>query len=313
MNISQLNCFVELCRVRNFSKAAENLSISQPGLSIQIKKLEDTFGYFLINRNTKPLSITPEGELFLEKAVTIIQMLNDLEELSFEIEDEIKGHIQIGIIPTLSPYLVPLVINQVNAKFPDLKIEIIELVTEDILSKLNFNELDAGIISTPVHAKNVAFEVLFYEKFYLYVAENHPLYKADRIKQADVPTDELWYLSEGNCFQNQVNSVCSIPSFDLVPGNFRYVSSSIESLKRIVESQGGMTFIPELATLNVSSEYEDLIKELESPAPFREISIVYLKTSGMKKLVRAFVEVLMESIPKRMKERPGWQPLNPNL
>ncbi|WP_339735953.1 hydrogen peroxide-inducible genes activator [uncultured Sunxiuqinia sp.] len=313
MNINQLKYFVELYRVRNFSKAAENLSISQPALSLQIQKVEEEFGYFLVERNRKPLGITAEGELFFEKAVQVIQMMNDFEQLSFELEEEIKGEIRIGIIPTLSPYLTPLIINPAKKRFPDLKIEIVELVTETILTKLKFNELDAGIISTPVKAANFGFTPLFYEQFFLYVAESHPLYKQPRIKQHEIATDELWYLTEGNCFQNQINSVCAIPSFESVSSSFRYVSSSIESLKRIVESQGGITFIPELATLNVSSEYEDLIKPFEDPIPTREISLVYLKNTGLKKLVRAFMEVILGTIPKRMKERPAFPSLDTRL
>ncbi len=313
MNINQLKYFVELYRVRNFSKAAENLSISQPALSLQIQKVEEEFGYFLVERNRKPLGITAEGELFFEKAVQVIQMMNDFEQLSFELEEEIKGEIRIGIIPTLSPYLTPLIINPAKKRFPDLKIEIVELVTETILTKLKFNELDAGIISTPVKAANFGFTPLFYEQFFLYVAESHPLYKQSRIKRHEIATDELWYLTEGNCFQNQINSVCAIPSFESVSSSFRYVSSSIESLKRIVESQGGITFIPELATLNVSSEYEDLIKPFEDPIPTREISLVYLKNTGLKKLVRAFMEVILGTIPKRMKERPAFPSLDTRL
>ncbi len=313
MNINQLKYFVELYRVRNFSKAAENLSITQPALSLQIQKMEEEFGYFLVERNLKPLGITAEGELFFEKAVQIIQMMNDFENLGSELEEEIEGQISIGIIPTLSPYLTPLIINPVKKRYPDLKIEIVELVTETILTKLKFNELDAGIISTPVKAANFGFTPLFYEQFFLYVAENHPLYKQSRIKREEISTDELWYLTEGNCFQNQINSVCAIPSFESVSGSFRYVSSSIESLKRIVESQGGITFIPELATLNVSSEYEDLIKPFEDPIPTREISLVYLKNIGLKKLVRALMGVILDTVPKRMKKVPALPSLDTRL
>ena len=187
------------------------------------------------------------------------------------------------------------------------------MLTEDILVQLAYNKLDAGILSTPVKSKNVAFLPLFYEDFYLYVSEKHHLFKTEIIAQREVDTEQLWYLTEGNCFQNQVNSVCSIPSFETSKGSFRYISSSIESLKRIVETQGGLTFIPELATLNVASEFEDLIKPIEAPAPYREISLAYLKTSGVKKLVKAFVDVIIESLPKRMQVKPTTLPLDTKL
>lgn len=313
MNVNRLKYFIELCRVRSFSRAAENLTISQPGLSLQIQKLEEEFGHCLVDRNSKPLGITEEGELFLGKAIKITQLVDDLHKLSLEIDDAIAGQIRIGIIPTLSPYLIPMVMEQVSKVYPKLKVEVVELITEDILDQLNFNELDAGIISTPIQSAAVSTIPLFYEKFYLYVSENHSLYEQDRIKQQEVPNDELWYLTEGNCFQNQMNSVCPIPSFDMVNSNFRYISSSIESLKRMVEAKGGITFIPELATLNVSSEYEDLIKSFEAPEPHREISLIFLKNRGMKKLVNAFMEMVLEAIPKRMKEKPGNLPLDTKL
>lgn len=314
MNVSQIKYFVELCRMRSFSKAAENMAVSQPALSLQIQKLEEEFGYLLVDRNTKPISITTEGTLFLEKAQQIIQLMNDLDQLSVELEDEVAGQIRIGIIPTLSPYLVPLVMELASSKYPDLKVEVVEMVTETILSELNYNTIDAGIISTPIRSSGqYAFAPLFYERFYLYVAENNPLYQYSYIQAGEVPSEELWYLTEGNCFQNQVNAVCSIPPFDSVKGNFRYISNSIESLKRIVETQGGITFIPELATLSVSTEYEDLIKRFKKPEPYRELSLVYLKNTGMKKLVRAFIELIQETVPSRMLEKPVNDPLDAKM
>lgn len=310
MNFNQLKYFIELVRHKSFSEAAKTLNITQPALSLQIQKLEEEYEFQLIDRTKKPLALSAEGELFYEKALEIVQLVDDLDQLSLDLENQVEGKLRVGIIPTLSPYLVPLFINELNKRFPALKVDISELKTEDILSMLTYNELDLGIISTPVKAPKIGFVPLFYEQFYLYVSPNHPLGQTECVDLNQLNETELLYLHEGNCFQNQVNQVCSLPSLSESDLSFRYLSNSIESLKRIVENQGGLTFIPELASSNIPAEYEPMVKDIEAPVPTREISACYLKTTGYKKSARAFVEVLLEKIPSRMKQKPNEKPID---
>ena len=313
MNINQLKYFVEFARFCNFSKTAKQLGISQPALSLQIQKLEDEFEYQLVDRTRKPLSLTPEGELFFEKALKIVQQIEDLNNLSLEIENQLDGRLKVGVIPTLSPYLIPLFIDELNRKFPRLFLDIIELKTEEIIRKLNYNELDIGILSTPVQTKNIGFIPLFYEAFYLYVSDKHKLYDEDQIDLESISSGELWYLKEGNCFQNQVDSVCRLPDENKTNNPFRYISYSIESLKHIVENQGGMTFIPELATMNIPSEYEDMIKSFLGPEPVREISAAYLRTSGLKKLASLLIDEIKGSVPVKMRSKEQGKTIDPKL
>ncbi len=313
MNINQLKYFIEFARFCNFSKTASQLGISQPALSLQIQKLEDEFEYQLVDRTKKPLSLTPEGELFFEKALKIVQQIEDLNNLSLEIEDQVEGKLKVGIIPTLSPYLVPLFIENLNRNFPKLFLDITELKTEEIIGKLNYNELDVGILSTPVQAKNIGFVSLFYEEFYLYVSDKHELYKKEKIDLKSLSFNELWYLREGNCFQNQVNAICQLPDEGELDSSFRYISYSIESLKRIVENQGGMTFIPELATMNVPSDYEDMIKTFIEPKPVREVSAAYLKTSGLKKIASILINEIIDCVPIKMRAEKQGQLIDPKL
>lgn len=313
MNITRLKYFIELARSRSFSGAAERLNISQPALSLQIQKLEDEFEFRLIDRTKKPLSLTEEGKLFLSRSLKIIQLVDDLSQLSIEIEDRIEGTLRVGIIPTLSPYLIPVFMDTLNKQYPGLFLDVAELKTEEIISRLNYSELDLGILSTPVVARNIEFKPLFYERFFLYVSEKSKFSGADKVSLNNLSTEELWYLREGNCFQNQVNSICKIPESHETDLPFRYSSYSIESLKRIVEFQGGMTFIPELATMNIPSDNEDMIKAIEDPAPVREISAAYLKATGLKKTARVLLDVLLSRIPPRMKQNPEIKPLNTML
>ncbi len=302
MTINQLRYLLAISKLKSFSKASEELNVTQPALTLQIKNLEDEVGFKMFNRTQKPLSITREGDLFIKKAVSVIKQMDDLYDVALELEEEINGILKIGIIPTIAPYLTPIFIDDLNKRYPNLQLSIIEIITEDIIDAVKNGTLDLGIISTPVQASGVVCEKLFYEKFFLFISDKNKLIKVESVKMTDLELNELWYLSEGNCFQNQVNTLCNISSKVTEKQNFRYQSNSIESLRYIVEHRGGMTFIPELATLTIPVEKEDMIKEIEGIQPVREVSAVTAKFVSKQKLIDAFIDVLLKNIPARMKE-----------
>lgn len=302
MTINQLKYLIRISKLRSFSKASDELDITQPALTLQVKNLEDELGFKMFDRTQKPLIVTREGEVFIKKAQQIIAQLDGLYTIAIELEEEINGVLRIGIIPTIAPYLVPIFIDNLNKKYPKLQLSIIELITEDVIESVKQGDLDLGIIATPVNAEGVNFKKLFYEKFYLFVSDQNKLIDKDSVKMNDLEINELWYLNEGNCFQNQVNTLCEISNKIVQEQHFKYQSNSIESLRYIVEHRGGMTFIPELATLTIPSEKEEMIKEIDGIQPVREISTVTSRFVAKQKLIDAFTEVLLESIPKRMQE-----------
>jgi LysR family hydrogen peroxide-inducible transcriptional activator len=164
-----------------------------------------------------------------------------------------------------------------------------------------------------VQAQGLVFKPLFYEQFFLYVSEKHELYGLDEINLDEVDLKEMWYLQEGNCFQNQVDSVCV---YAREPGEFQnvvYLSNSIESLCRVVENAGGITFIPEMATLSVSSEKENMIKDIAGIKPVREISLVTTKISRNERLASLLLNEAMKVIPKRMKTKPEEKSIDTGL
>ena len=306
MNFTQLEYLKELYVQGSFSTAAQKLGITQPALSLQIQKLEEELDFKLLDRTKRPLQFTAEGKYFYHKSIEILKMVDQLKQTSLELSEEVKGNLQVGIIPTLAPYLVPLFVSELNKSYPNLQIDITELKTEEIISKLKLGDLDCGILSTPVEAGGVKFEILFYERFFAYVSENHPWFKNNKVDVEKIKEEEVWYLEEGNCFQNQVNSICQINQ-KKNRQNLVYRSSSIESLRRIVEYKNGITFIPELATINVPSELEELIKEFTGDQPVREISLVVSKNYSKERQVAALKGMIQKSIPKRMLARPkGW-------
>ncbi|PID94385.1 MAG: DNA-binding transcriptional regulator OxyR [Bacteroidetes bacterium] len=304
MQINQLHYFVVLEKYGSFSKAAEKLNISQPALSLQMQRLEEELGYKLLNRNRKPFCLTAEGTLFLERACRIVNLVDGLYHLAIETAEEVSGYLRVGIIPTVAPYIVPLFMNTLLASYPKLHLEIMELKTEEITNKLKRGDIDCGLLATPIKNNKLLKRPLFYERFYLYVSDKHPLYAKEKVSIMDINLNELWYLQEGNCFQNQVDSICQLAGQTDKEQHLVYLSNSIESLRRIVEHKNGITFIPELATINVPSDLEDLIKPIGDSSPLREISMVTTAWNTKERQVEALTEMILQNIPKSMRVKP---------
>ena len=218
--------------------------------------------------------------------------------------EEIHGELVLGIIPTLALYFISLVINGLKKTYPGLKLTVEELITEEIIHKIRTGNMDSGIISTPLDAGKLTFSTMFYEKFYLYVSDNHPLFSKDVVSLDDFDMKDVWYLKEGNCFTDQVNSICNLSGKRLGDQALAYKSNSVESLRRIVQSRNGITFIPELATLGISSDQEEMIKEIEGKGYYREISMVYTSLYRKKRLLDAFIEATVGQLPAHMRKEP---------
>lgn len=205
MTLEQLQYALAVYHQLSIIKAAEASHVSQPALSMQIKKLEDEIGFTLFDRTHKPLRVTESGKVFLEKAKEVALSFKGLQGLAEELQSSESGLLKVGIIPTLAPYLLPLFVKQFNAKHPEIELHITELTTEETLSQLRNGKLDAGIIATPVSASGLIFEILFYERFFIYISEDHSLYNKENIQLDEIAGKDLWLLKEGNCFRNQID------------------------------------------------------------------------------------------------------------
>jgi len=305
LNINQLQYLRELIHAGSFSRAAENLGISQPALSTQIRNLEEETGLILVNRHKKPIQLTRDGESYFDLATEILDRVELLLDLPILLTSEITGSLRVGIIPTLAPYLISLFIDLLEEKYPGLEFIVEEMLTETIVQNIRTGHLDAGIISTPIAADNLNFKPLFYEKFYLYVSDRHPYYHKDEIYPGEIDEKDIWYLREGNCFTNQVNSICRLAGNSGANSNLKYYTNSIESLRRIVEKEHGITFLPELATINIPSEYEDMIKPLAGKQAVREISMISTTHLIKKRHLDAVAKVLLSQLPAHMLRKPS--------
>ena len=315
MTLQQLEYALALKRVGSYGRAAKSVGISQPAMSIQIQNLERDIGLTLFDRSQKKVRITHEGEKFLERAQLLLTQARQLKDLANLLGEGESGQINVGIIPTLAPYLLPLFMEKLNQRFPKLTIFAEEAVTEEIIHGIKSGTFDVGIIATPIETEvTFSFDPLFYESFLLFVSQTHPLFKKSKIDITEVPKKDILLLREGNCLRNQVDNICDLQSQnDSSPTLFYFESTSIESLCRIVEYKGGITVLPELTTLYFDSERETMIKDLKGPKRVREISLVHLPNHVKSSIIQQIGQLIRDSVPKRLLKKGNFDPIHTNL
>jgi LysR family hydrogen peroxide-inducible transcriptional activator len=267
-----------------------------------LSKLEEHLGFLLFDRFTKPFVPTVSGKTFLIEAERMMIQFYQLNDFSKGLETKRKGDLIVGVIPTISSFLISLFAHDFREKHPQVNLTIIERKTELILEGLLDRTLHAGIVATPISSTMKYQKIsLFYEKFQIYFSDNHHFYSQDEISIQQPSYDDLWILNEGNCFSNQVISVCKL---DIrYKDNLEYLCDSIDSLCRIVDYSGGFTFISELATINLPREKEANVKEISGKEKVREISIIHLKNEPNLQLIKLIGHSIKNNLPKRMLDK----------
>ena len=248
--ITQLEYIVAVDEQRGFSRAAQECNVSQPSLSAQVQKIEDELGVAIFDRSKKPIQTTPIGSKIIKKAKVVLSECRQLVDLSAD-EEEASGYFHLGIIPSVAPYLLPLFIENFAKKYPKVVIKISEFKTEDILKAIYDEKIDAGLLVTPLYDEKIEERVLYYEKFNLFVADDHNLAQKKVIKDSDLDPDSIWLLEEGHCFRDQVIKVCALKKRPNVLDNVSFSSGSMETLLNLIRNGNGYTLIPELAAKNL--------------------------------------------------------------
>lgn len=308
MTLNQLKYALALQKHGSFKKTAEKLSLSQPGLSLQIQKLEDDIGLILFDRSSSPVKVTSDGAVFLMRAEEIVVSANDLRQFTTRHRNDYSGRIVLGAIPTLAPFLIPLFAEDLQQDHHGLKLDIHEMTTELVIGGVRNGELDAGLISTPVNLFGIETIPLFYEKFYIYSPGTNE--KKTEIRLKDINYKKLWLLNEGNCFRDQVNNFCDLKEIRK-DKDFVYRSNSIDALVRIVDSKGGMTILPELTTLSLALDQEQNISPI--PGKAREIGLILRKNYDKQRFILKLEEYIKKSIPKKMLSSQGMEIVDPGI
>lgn len=299
MTLTQLMYIVAVDKHKNFGVAASNCSVTQPTLSMQIQKLEDEIGIILFDRSEQPIKTTKAGIILIHQAKVILRESNKFNELVAEDQDETKGEIRIGVIPTLAPYLLPLFLKSFMSANPNLKVIVEELQTSQILKKIDDSDLDIGLLVTPVDHDGLNTIPLFYEPFLAYVSEKSPLAKLKKIEQKELNSNDLWLLTDGHCFREQSLLLCqNRKKVSDLNKNLLFESSSLETLKKMVDQESGFTLLPLLATTDIKSS--NRLKEFSGASPSREVSLVHNQFFRKDKIKSSLVLSIQKSLPSEI-------------
>jgi len=296
MTLAQLRYLDALDIHRHFGEAATACGVTQPTLSTQVRRLEDELGLELIDRSRQPVVPTAAGERIMEQARSVLAARDRLVSLAGDVQDRITGTLRIGLLPTLAPYLLPLVVPAMNAAYPDVTLVVREWPTADLLEALRTDTLDAALIATEEARPDLHEQTLFAEPFVGYVAPSHRLASHETVHPTDLSLDDLWLLSEGHCFRDQVLQVCgAAPSTPQSAVQFE--SGSLETLVHLVRHTGGMTLLPALATYHMSPDTHDAhVTPFAAPAPSRQVRLVR-RRSHKQRLLNAFTDTLVDTLP----------------
>ena len=269
MTLQQLEYILAVNQFRHFAKAAEYCRVTQPTLSAMIQKLEEELDTRIFDRSQQPVCPTPVGILIIEQAQKILVQANRIKNIIEEEKHSLTGTFKLGILPTVAPYLLPRFFPQLMKKYPDLDIRVIEMKTNDIKKALQTGEIDAGIVASLAGMEELQQTPLFYEQFFVYVSRKDILFNSEVIRTSDLNGEQLWLLDEGHCFRDQLVRFCQMKSARA--SQLAYHLGSMETFMRMVESGKGVTFIPELAVLQLGDIQKELVRPFAIPCPTRQI------------------------------------------
>ncbi len=295
ITLSQLEYIIAVDRYRHFQTAADHCYVTQPTLSMQIKKLEINLGVILFDRSRHPVQTTPIGSQIVALAKECVESAKRIIELAEDDTAPTSGELTAGIIPTIGPYLLPRITKLLSQK-SDVHFHFREMLTSEAIEQVRAGSIDAAILSTPVEERGIETIVLYYEPLCVYCAPgnallNEPVVYADKL---DIKT--LWLLSEGHCFRNQVLQICQRHQPDS-SRYFTYTTGSLEALIKLLQQHEGYTILPHLAALDIEPGKIGYLRRFAEPIPNREVSIVVKSGFSKRRLIHLLREIIVNSMP----------------
>jgi len=303
ISLVQLEYIVAVDTYKHFSIAAEKCFVTQPTLSMQVKKMEEELGVILFDRSKQPVETTDIGVRIVDQARIILHESVKIQDLVQDHFDTVSGELKIGIIPSLAPYLLPLFIGSLAKKYPGLEIQVKELITDEVVEELRKGLIDVGIIVTPLKVDGILETPLFYEGIKIYTNPQHSFIKQMEIDLNEIESPDIWLLSQGHCFRHQVVNLCSYQVEGLQKLPFKYESESIETIKKIVDREGGLTLLPELSLDDLSENRKRQVKNFKGINPLREVSLVFVRNYTKKQILKVLEEEIKVSVPEKMLDK----------
>ena len=296
LTLKQLRYFEALARHRRFRIAADACAISQPALSMQIKELEQDVGHDLFERSARDVKLTAFGQIFASRVREIVRAVDELGDLARASKNSFLAHLRIGIIPTVAPYLLPTIINDLNNAFQGIEIRVRETQTAKLIEELKQGDLDLAIVALPISEPSLTELTLFDEEFVLvrrHEDEGKPV--PDRTA---LPQMRLLLLEEGHCFRDQALSFCHVGSSqprEVMEG------SSLSTLVQMVGAGIGITLIPEMAVPMETRSAHVSISRFDAPAPVRTIGMIWRNSTSLTAQLLQISEVIRRS-SERMRQ-----------
>lgn len=290
MKLRQIQYFVSLARTKTFSEAAERVNVSQPALSQQIKKLENELEVSLVERMGKSIKLTEQGQNFLREAMKVLDSVRSAEASVHTDDDFSGGQLKLGIIPTIAPYFLPTLMEQLNPESGEIELTIQEQQTDTLLQQLKIGEVDHLLLSPPIPEEGIDIKRIGSESFYLAVSEDEPIAGEDEITVDDITDAPILLLEEGHCLRDQTLSFCERQN---VKPNVVFQGSSMQSILNLIEAGFGYTFVPDMVIQEKNHSRIRFIP-FDDPKPARDIILVRRKSTEPTELDRHVYNIVEE-------------------
>jgi len=280
MTLTELRYIVAVARERHFGRAALACHVSQPTLSVAIKKLEDELEVKLFERGSSELSITPLGELIVRQAQQVIEQTAAIKQIAKSGKDPVSGPLKLGIIYTIGPYLLPALVKQVIARTPQMPLMLQENFTVKLLEMLRSGELDCAIMAEPFPDSGLAVAPLYDEPFMVAVPRTHPLARRKQVSSEELKAETMLLLGTGHCFRDHVLEVCpEFARFSSEAEGIRksFEGSSLETIKHMVASGMGITVVPQLSVPDEPQTHVAYLK-FSPPVPTRRVVLAWRRS-----------------------------------
>jgi LysR family hydrogen peroxide-inducible transcriptional activator len=299
MTLTQIEYMLAVAKEKTFRGAAESRFVSQPSLSTQIQKLEDELGVVIFDRSQSPICPTKIGALIIEQAKVLQNEALRIPEIVQTHKYGLVGELSVGIIPTISPYLVPLFLKSFNHTYPQIDINISELTTHTCLKHLEHEGIDAAILATKEDEKRFIQERLYDEEFLLFAHKDNPLLKKTQVSIGDIGLTDLWLLEEGHCLSDAIITTCSLrQDVSQLPGHLNFKIGNLESLRLLVQENFGYTLLPHLSTLKLHPKEKKLLRPFSDRKPQRTAYLTLRRGYLKEALVKALKSEILKSLPQ---------------
>jgi LysR family hydrogen peroxide-inducible transcriptional activator len=277
MTITQLQYVLAVAEHKNFTLAAEKCFVTQPTLSMQIQKIEEELNVLIFDRSKKPIQLTAIGLKIVNQAKNIVNEAGKIKDIVEYQKGFIGGEFRLGIIPTITPTLLPMFLNNFIKKYPKVNLIIEELNTDEIILRLKNGHLDAAIAATPLEDEKIKEIVLYYEPFVAYIPSDHIASHKKEIEISDLNPDDILLLQDGHCFRDSILNLCKNQNI-ATRNTFQLESGSFETLIKLADEGLGTTLLPYLHTLDLKEKDKLKLRHFKEPKPAREVSLIYPKS-----------------------------------